>query len=163
MTNAAVIIAELVDVRNVGMHKAVKLTLHVPAERAGQVMAAFGWPTAVDPVPVAVARLNDPSATKETPKPAPVSEPKPVRAKQRWDDMSPAQQAGVLCADKAFQRFIGERYLHCTSTNEQGAVEMVRKLCDVDSRSQILADNKVWPQLVSAFRAWQITPEVVGG
>ncbi len=58
MTKPAAITAELVDVRNVGMHKCIKLTLHVPAERAAEVIAAFGWATAVDPVPVALARLD---------------------------------------------------------------------------------------------------------
>ena len=42
MTDApAAITAQLVDVRNVAAHKSVRLELHVPAEQAGLVMAAF--------------------------------------------------------------------------------------------------------------------------
>ena len=44
---AAAITAMLVDVRNVNAHKCVRLEIHVPAEQAGAVMAAFGWPTMV--------------------------------------------------------------------------------------------------------------------
>lgn len=58
MSNAAAIMASLVDVRNLGTEKCIKMTIHVPAEQAMQVLEAFGWPTAVNPVPVAIARLN---------------------------------------------------------------------------------------------------------
>ena len=60
MTEAAIIAGSLVDVRNVGTHKSVKLTIHVPEEHATRVVAAFGWPTGVNPVSVAIARLEQP-------------------------------------------------------------------------------------------------------
>ena len=69
MTNkAAVITASLVDVRNVAQHKCVRLEVHVPVEQAGEVMAAFGWPTMVDPVPVELARLDLSAAKPPNPK-----------------------------------------------------------------------------------------------
>lgn len=58
MTDAAIISGSLVDVRNVGTHKSVKLTIHVPEEYAMKVVEAFGWPTGVNPVPVAIAHMN---------------------------------------------------------------------------------------------------------
>ena len=42
MSDRAAISAQLVDIRNIGMHKSVKLTLHVPAEQAELVMKIFG-------------------------------------------------------------------------------------------------------------------------
>lgn len=59
MTDARAISAQLVDVRNIGVHKSIKLTIHVPEEQAMKVMELFGWPTMVAPVPVALARLNE--------------------------------------------------------------------------------------------------------
>ena len=70
MTQPAIITASLVDVRNLNTEKSVKLTLHVPAELAGSVFEAFGWPTATNPVPVVLARLN-PDAKPTHQRPAP--------------------------------------------------------------------------------------------
>jgi hypothetical protein len=53
----AVVTGSLTDIRNIGTDKSVKLTVHVPVELAMQVIDAFGWPSSVDPVPVAVARI----------------------------------------------------------------------------------------------------------
>ena len=64
MDNRAAIMGELVDVRNIGTHKCVKLTIHVPAEYAMRVFDAFGWPTAAEPVQIAIARL-DPEGVKD--------------------------------------------------------------------------------------------------
>jgi hypothetical protein len=68
MTDAAIISGSLVDVRNVGSAKSVKLTVHVPEEYARKVIDAFGWPTGATPVSVAIARLDErkvmPSASK---------------------------------------------------------------------------------------------------
>jgi hypothetical protein len=59
MQDAAVISGSLVDAKNVNTHKVMRLIIDVPAENALKVIAAFGWPTMVNPVSVAVARLND--------------------------------------------------------------------------------------------------------
>jgi len=63
---AAAIAAQLVDMRNVGTHKVMKLTIHVPEEQALAAIAAFGWPTGVNPVPIAIARLNPGADAKQT-------------------------------------------------------------------------------------------------
>src|ERR1019366_1422927 len=58
MSEPAAIIASLVDVRNIAEHSSVVLKIHVPQERALEVIAAFGWPTGANPVSVAIARLD---------------------------------------------------------------------------------------------------------
>lgn len=69
---AAAIAAQLVDMRNVGTHKVLKLTIHIPEEQALAAIAAFGWPTGVDPVPIAIARMKTekevmpPESTKQS-------------------------------------------------------------------------------------------------
>lgn len=55
----AAVMGSLVNLKNVATHKSIALTIHVPAEAAQAVLGAFGWPTMVDPVSVAVARLEE--------------------------------------------------------------------------------------------------------
>lgn len=66
MDDATAISAQLVDARNIGTHKSLKLTLHIPAEMAEAFIRDFGWPTAAEPIPVALARLVE-DATAYTP------------------------------------------------------------------------------------------------
>ena len=76
---------------------------------------------------------------------------------QSWHQMSPTQQAGILCADKSFWKFIGAH-------SEQEAADFVRLRCGVTSRKDILPDNQAgrrWRDLVSDYRAWCREPEVV--
>lgn len=59
MSKPSAIAASLVNMRNVGSHKSVALTIHVPEEQAHAVIEAFGWPTMANPVPIAIARLTE--------------------------------------------------------------------------------------------------------
>ncbi len=161
----AAISAQLVDMRNVGTHKSLKLTLHVPEEQALAAIEAFGWPTGTHPVPVALARLKSESEVMpnsrdrnlpEHKTPPAAAPEQPARAKS-WHDMSPAQQAGILCADKSFQKF-------CGAKNEETAAEWVRQTCGVESRSQIHEGDKSndhWLTIVSRYRTWMHDPEYV--
>lgn len=79
MNKPAAIAAQLVDVRNVSTHKCIRMIVEVPAEQAMAVIAAFGWPTGVDPVPVAIARL-DLSNARLNGQGAVVQAPTPVEA-----------------------------------------------------------------------------------
>lgn len=187
MTEAAIIAGALVDVRNVGTHKSVKLTIHVPEEHATRVVAAFGWPTGVNPVSVAIARLNptkevmpdnpqhNPPETQPRPvtdrQASPVGENKP---KREWGEMSPAQQAGILCNETAFHLFLREKHRNLWlgsikrlenngRPNEPAdvAAATIRSLCNVMSRREITRDNADWSALVLAYRLWQREPEFV--
>lgn len=167
MQKPAAIAAQLVDVRNVGMHKVVKLTVHVPEEQAGLVFEAFGWPTTSNPVPVALARLQESGGSRAPARGAghatspegtsdPAS-PRSTRPKQSWHDMSPAQQAGVLCNDLAFQRFLFE-HCHVTKAGADEAAGAIRYICNVKSRSDIASDSYAqerWRSLVADYRVWQ--------
>lgn len=134
MTKPAAIFGSLVDLRNVGAHHAVRLTVEVPAELAGQVIEAFGWPTQADPVPVAVARMNDVLP------PLPAG-PLPI---------SHARQAGTLCRDARFQQFLG-------ATDYDDAARKVRMRCAVKSRGELIAGSPggaLWLDLVRDFEGW---------
>lgn len=146
----AAIMASLVDVRNIAAHKCVRLEIHVPVEQAGLIMQAFGWPTAADPVPVAIARLNPEKAVSEAAKAE-----KPAR---KWDHISPAQQAGIRCAEKPFRVFLNETIaIEKLGLNEEEAAEAVRAFCRVMSRSEIGKtehSSDAWHKLDTDYQLW---------
>jgi hypothetical protein len=176
MNAPAAIAAQLVDVRNVGAHKSIKLTLHVPQEQAMAVMEAFGWPTGADPVPVALARLQEATAGVDRSSPAKARGEEPGgavsssrRPQKSWHDMSAAEQAGVLCKDVKFHKFLQEmmpgpwKLLNKGDDNERAAL-IVRAHCGVKSRSEIDGNEFAmmkWRAMVSDYRAWVSEPEVV--
>lgn len=170
MTDAAVISGTLVDVRNVGTHKSVKLTIHVPAELAPNIFKVFGWPTDVNPVHVAVARLDLVGSSAVEPRAlnaeAAGSNPaRSAKARQPFDEMKPSQQAGMLCDDVSFTKFLIERHSAewrgtAGSPFERCAI-VVRSICDVRSRADITSANVRWRNLVRDYRAWQREAEVV--
>jgi hypothetical protein len=127
MNAPAAIQAQLVDVRNVTSHRCVRLEIHVPAEQAGLVMAAFGWPTMADPVPVALARLveHEPSTME-------------LIEKHRipFDQLPLPQQAAMRCNDIGFRAFIRERGGRAADAGE--AATFVRLHCAVSSRKDII-------------------------
>lgn len=173
MNDPAIISGSLVDVRNVGVHKAVRLTIHVPAEYAMKVFEAFGWPTSVDPVSVAIARLHSlpqrPPAVEATPQPAPIGQAAPAGTAPRV--RSPAQIAGYICTLPSFHKFLQEKFpvqfnealefLGPYTTFEKAAAECVRDICTVDSRADITKDNAEWSALLLAYRLWEKEAEIL--
>ena len=179
MTDKAAIAAQLVDVRNVGQHKAIKLTVHVPAEQAGLVMAAFGWPTMADPVPVALARLDlsrtgvSSPAEGDAPVPAPLTAKatSSASASRRGEPSNRlAQRAGILCNDPMFHKYLAHRNgLPCIgelNNDRELAADWLRKYCRVQSRADIKLGTESETRLnlvESAFVAWRDVPEYADG
>ena len=165
MNAPAAIAAQLVDIRNIGTHKVLKLTIHVPEEQALATIAAFGWPTGVAPVPIAIARINESEVVHvagpkvhtgtET---SPRQEPTPDGAKTKFRDMRLPNQAGILCDTRSFQKFLEERAgLANTTLVWGGAAGYVREYCGVKSRSEIrprTPSGDRWTKLVDEYRTW---------
>jgi hypothetical protein len=89
----------------------------------------------------------------------------PVKPKEKtpksFHDMSLAQQAGMLCSDEVFQKFMFET----GGTKPENIADTVRGLCGVKSRSDIKPGTEAarrWFDIVSDYRAWQHEPEVLG-
>lgn len=88
-------------------------------------------------------------------------DPTPPEWSNKWDELGPVKQAGVLCNDAAFQKFL------CEATGRDvdsvlHAAEYVRLRCKVKSRSEIKVDNytgQLWRDLVAEYRAWQRADE----
>lgn len=153
MNKPAAISASLVDVRNIAAHKCVRLEIHVPAEQASLVLEAFGWPTAVDPVPVAIARLALVNPASE-PRNAPDKASAP---REKWKTLKLSAQAAIRCDDTEFRSFLAERRygrgMNVPLTPD-AAAEYVREICGVTSRSEISYDDKSgaeWRELDQAY------------
>lgn len=78
----------------------------------------------------------------------------PSRTRRTWGELSPAQQAGLLCGDPMFQQFLYERG-ETTTPDKDEAAEAVRVICSVMSRKEITPQNSWWRDLVADYRNWQ--------
>lgn len=76
----------------------------------------------------------------------------------RFDEMHPAQQAGILCADQMFQRFASEK---CGTPHQIGpsaTAEFVRLNCGVNSRRDLNTNPAArarFDALRTDFDAWR--------
>jgi hypothetical protein len=148
MDAPTVIQGKLVDARNVASHKCVRLYIDIPAELGASVVKMFGWPTQVEPVDVAVARL-DIGAIKPV-----VEAPKERR---KFADLSPAQQAALTCKEPRFWAWIREERGEDGCDSEGDAADYVREFCNVQSRSELnlhTGGATRWQFLCSAYHAW---------
>lgn len=149
MSKPAAIAGSLVDVRNVGTHKSMRLTIHVPEEYALKVIEAFGWPTGAAPISVAIARMVEQGERRER-------EPKSFR------DLPPSQQAGICCNDPIFRAFLREAAIGAAG-DQDIAAETVRNFCGVESRGDIKTGTvagRRWADLHSKFQSWKIADQV---
>jgi hypothetical protein len=158
MSAPAITHGSLVDVRNVNQHKCVRLVIDIPAERAREIIDMFGWPTMVDPVPVAIARLIDQqreeqSASSKTQ--IPTAQPRqstPAGAPQTY-----AKRLGMACTQPRFWMFMFEHTKRQFSvTNEEEAANVVRNYLGCKRRDTIVntpAGNKA-RDLLADFDVW---------
>lgn len=78
--------------------------------------------------------------------------------RQRFDDLPPAQQAGIICNDDRFQRFAAKR---CGFPDGQfstsAAAEYLRDCCKITSRRDLNTDPQAlarFQTLRTEFDAW---------
>ena len=178
MTDApAVIQGSLVDARNVGAHKCIRLMIDVPVEHGPWVQAAFGWPSQSAPVAVAVARLmpeaaqtgvnaaalSAPQAAGALPSPSEGARPEapaadPEKLTRPWRTLKLATQAGVRCQEFAFVRFLAEVH---GFPGEANPAESVRQWCRVSSRAEldtVESAGAAWRDLDGRYQAWLREP-----
>jgi hypothetical protein len=120
--------ATYADLKTVKTRSTVQIILEMPIEALPEVVSLLGAPVPGNEVWVAIARLR--SGTED------VAEP-PARKGTL------AQQAGILCADKAFWKFLnakGGMSDEDISTTE-AAAKMLRWICQIDSRTALDQDS----------------------
>jgi hypothetical protein len=147
MADPAAFQGSLVNLKNSPTHKSVVLQVEVPEEYGEAIVRAFGWPTRMKPLPVAVARLEGSGEQLKQPE----RRPKP----RHFDELSPAEQAGILCKEEDFAEFLRATYTHRKGAE---AEEIVRFVCGVNSRANIEPGSRsgdAWNEIVSEYRQWQ--------
>jgi hypothetical protein len=146
MTDAAIIQAEYVEWKMVKTRKALQLIFEVPLEHQAMVQAALGTPMPDTSTPVAIARMM---TVAQLEKGIDALAPAEKRG-------SLAQQAGILCNDPAFQRFMGER-VHLDLAGAEATAVMVREYCGIHSRSELDSDEAAaakFRDLRADFKLW---------
>ncbi|MBS7545094.1 hypothetical protein [Ancylobacter oerskovii] len=129
------------DMRPVKSRKVLQIVVEIPIEQGAAFVAAFGMPNPGTESWVALAKLVSPEA-----------KPKDSR---RWDELSPAQQAGIRCAEKSFWAFLTERGHPCDTA--ENAAAFVRSWCGVRSRADIAGNERAeaaWLELDGEYLAW---------
>lgn len=114
--SSAAIQGDYVDLRFVKGRKVCQVVIEIPIEAGESFVASFGTPNPANGVPVALARIQ----------PAVKAEPE----RKQWDELSLAQQAGILCGDKQFQNWGG-------FMNSEHAAEWLRDKCRILSRADL--------------------------
>lgn len=157
MNKPAIFAGAYCDMKFIRSRSVAQVIVEIPIERSADFIAAFGAPSPGAEVPVALARI-DPNAEKAAPEPRkPSGEAEPRR---KFASLSLAQQAGMRCADKDFQRFLAERNgaSDMVATDAESTAQTVREICQVGSRSDIRAENvsgAIWQNLEADFQEWK--------
>jgi len=160
---AAAFRATVHGLRTVPSRKVLQLTLEAPIEELANIAAICehgAW--------MGVARIQNPpddlSGGKEAGgafRPGSASPPPLVpeapKARRHWDDLSPAQQCGIRCADPIFRKFLEENYGQ--EFNDEGSAAMfMRDYFRIESRSDLTA--KHWSAFDKTFQAWKVADRV---
>lgn len=172
----AVIQADFATYRPVPSRRVLQLVLEVPLERQAEVFAAIGWPDPEHGLPVAVARLQQTSSARAgvvadrvegEEEPAPICgrdsscPPSPEgssspHVRRKWTELRPSQQAGILCADKRFWRFLTQHEGCGDIADEAAAAQAVRQYCrGISSRAELDINPDAaaaWRSLLTRYR-----------
>lgn len=146
----------------------VQVVLEVPLHASDEAYRVVGgMPDAAKERWFAVAPLNQSAtSTKEeggvsdgTPR---TSHAREGGASRSFNEMPPSQQAGMLCNDISFQRFLAkDAYVF----DADSAARTVCNYCDIESRKELATNERaaiLWRNLVADYRAWMREPEIVG-
>jgi hypothetical protein len=79
-------------------------------------------------------------------------------ARQRFDDLPPAQQAGMLSNDPQFRAFAAHRLCGADAMTPTAAAEFIRLQCGVNSRAALNTNREAaqrFAALRTEFDAWR--------
>lgn len=96
------------------------------------------------------------SAHDSAPASRPVVDKPPVETKRTWQELQPAQQAGIRSGEVTFWAFLNETRKYRIE-NATEAAEAIRDICGVHSRAELGTDQRkcvLWTQLDHQYQAW---------
>ncbi len=142
----AAIKATYVNWKTVTTRDVLQLIFEVPLAAQAETLSILGAPLSSESKWCAIALLREPGEATGAEAPA--------KERQNWDELSPTQQAGILCGDGQFIEFIEEQY---AAGDYHNAADFVRVHCDVVSRKQLSTDElprEKWRALDQEYRQW---------
>jgi hypothetical protein len=166
MTSPAAFRAVYADWKLIKTRGQVQIVLELPIEQADAAYEVLGgMPQPSKERWFAIAALSSPQDSKpasERPQAVVLDKPQ-SGGKRSWNDLPPAQQAGIRCEEPMFIAFLKEERATdwretSTSADERNrAAESVRLACGVPSRSELNTNQKarvIWHQLNDQYEAW---------
>ena len=149
--------------------KVIQIQIELPMEKMVEFVTLFGSPN--PGTRIALARMDEDEMVESEDHGkdvVPIRQASPqasvARPVRDWAELSPAQQAGIMCGERPFWKFLAEQGTYRPGCADDAA-EAVRAICGVSSRRDIGENHHagvIWASLVSAYRAWQKMPECVG-
>ncbi len=127
------------DLKLVKTRKVLQLIFEVPIEEADNALRVLGgMPRADAETWVGIALITEEAAARPTGKP-----------RKAWGETPLVQQAGIRCNDVEFQQWVA-------ASDMQDAIEAVRRICKVKSRTEFATDDDAaerWRNLDRDFLA----------
>lgn len=146
MKDAAAFRASYSDWKPIKTRRVIQIVFEVPWENHDEAYQALGgMPDPGSERWFAIARLQEPA------------KPKPLIEQHKpWSEYSPAEQAGILCNDETFQRYLKQMFpenwkILNEGTDADRAAEIVRWRCGVSSRKFLTTSNREWCNLVATY------------
>lgn len=147
MDKPCAIQADFADFRRVKGRKVLQLFFEIPLEQSEEALRVLGHPTVGESkwCAIALLDLSKPSAASET-------QAAPTKDRRPFSSLPLSQQAALKCADADFQRWL-------IVENEDAAAVKVRRLCDIESRSELdkrenMSAREAWFGLLDSFDTW---------
>lgn len=172
---AAAIQASFADWKLVKTRAVVQLIFEIPVEQSDLAYKVVGgMPDAAKERWFAIARLQENGVRTPSREAGHEMGQEPVPhspASRSFNELPMPQQAGILCNEVAFHKYLGEfhsqdwRDFQSMPDPVQAATFCVRRLCGgIASRRELMPDTpegEKWKELVSLYRAWMREPEFV--
>jgi hypothetical protein len=146
MTDAAMQ-ADYCDLKIIKTRKVIQVVLEIPQEAGNAFIAAFGLPRSDKNVPVAIARLNEPTLLD-------LDVVKQIGKRPKGGKL--AQRAGIVCGEPGFKKYLLSHhpYIEALGTPAQ----YLRSYCGVVSRAELDHDAgaaKLFDEMMREYSAWQ--------
>lgn len=154
---AAAFSATFADWKLIRGRKVVQIVFEVPLEKADEAYQVVGgMPNVAESAWFAIARLNQ--EVEQRPRQPHESQSDGANSKKSWDEILPSQQAGILCSEPKFWKFLNEiGAIGIKSTAD--CATWVRMYCKVNTRADITPRSPAalakWRELVVDYRLWE--------
>jgi hypothetical protein len=147
MTDApAAIQGTFAEVKFIKTRKVCQIVIELPIEQADAALSALGGVPRPDAERwVAVAQL-DPTAV--------VKPSEPAKERRAFCDLPMSQQAALKSEDPVFVKWLRHEFGECFD-GDAGAAQIIRGLCQVSSRSEILPGTRAGDRWIELLREYE--------